>query len=970
MKILKYILLFLITINVEGQNIYEAPKNNSQVLNSADIPVDYVTGIPNIGIDLFSAPTINPNFRLDLKLQYDLYANSSNWFTTNQFGDTWRLSIIPKISRKSSGEKIPISEIQLTDEMYYEAYPSTGTRNQTDVFTYEVFGLTGKFRLKRFNTNYSVEIIEQNDYAKIEIETEIESYEDNILKSKIKAFTITDKNGIKFVFSSYDYHKLSANEEFSIDFHLSKVFDKFENLLCEFNYEETIRRQSSLANFFLYKHSKIIKQININKIGVIEINKINFGQDRIIFKNTNNQIFQNILFKYYDATVNASNGIWNKKILGAIEFQNSNNSVLSKYEFEYNTRNLKKPAISSMGFLVNSDECSLGELTDYKENLYFDHWVLKKIKNPNGGTTFFEFEPNDFNFSIASNSNDLQYHIQHYKENNSENFYFQNIPLLHESSKNRYLIQYPNLANSDGNVYISYSGNEYNSGVPSLPLPGWPSNKVFPGLQIATYLNNSNFYTIQKTLNINHTQCNLGYKIQMYGIGVALIYDAGHLNAYTSISAKAKIFKTENIKKYVYGNGLRIKRITTFDTDVKMYTFESSINKNVPKNITTYEYKMFNDANKSSGQTKYTTISGQVNELQFNNYSDLILYKNVSVKTSGLGEIRYTYDDPNFTSLNSSSGFPENSFIKKLPIKIAKYDENGIIVEENIFSRNFKIFNPNATGINKQPIITFEKTTNRNFIRENKPSKTSEPSKTYEPSKVLELSTEITFDTISRNIISKKIINSTLGESFEEKNTYIKLNDAYLPKTVDKFKNGIALNRSENFYTPQNCRIGFFYKFFYNLNSTQIAKADLPLEIENEFTRYSCSGQLIEYKTKDGVYVSQIWGYYGAFVIAELQNIKYENINQSIITQLVNASNLLTSASNDQTVRTKVNELRTLHPEAKIKSYTYNPLIGITSMTDFNGLNEFYEYDDYNRLYRIKDHKNFILKEYNYNYIN
>jgi YD repeat-containing protein len=63
-----------------------------------------------------------------------------------------------------------------------------------------------------------------------------------------------------------------------------------------------------------------------------------------------------------------------------------------------------------------------------------------------------------------------------------------------------------------------------------------------------------------------------------------------------------------------------------------------------------------------------------------------------------------------------------------------------------------------------------------------------------------------------------------------------------------------------------------------------------------------------------------------------------------------------------------IDELRLYPKTAQMTTYTYAPLIGITSQTDANNRTTYYEYDAFNRLILIRDQDNNILKKICYNY--
>lgn len=63
-----------------------------------------------------------------------------------------------------------------------------------------------------------------------------------------------------------------------------------------------------------------------------------------------------------------------------------------------------------------------------------------------------------------------------------------------------------------------------------------------------------------------------------------------------------------------------------------------------------------------------------------------------------------------------------------------------------------------------------------------------------------------------------------------------------------------------------------------------------------------------------------------------------------------------------------IDELRLYPVDAKMMTYTYKPLVGITSQCDPNNRITYYEYDNFNRLYLARDQNYNILKRYVYNY--
>ncbi|SEL98599.1 hypothetical protein [Parapedobacter koreensis] len=65
---------------------------------------------------------------------------------------------------------------------------------------------------------------------------------------------------------------------------------------------------------------------------------------------------------------------------------------------------------------------------------------------------------------------------------------------------------------------------------------------------------------------------------------------------------------------------------------------------------------------------------------------------------------------------------------------------------------------------------------------------------------------------------------------------------------------------------------------------------------------------------------------------------------------------------------TAIDEVRVYPSGAGMATYTHEPMIGVTSKTDENGRTVFYDYDAFQRLWRIRDDEGNIIEEYKYNY--
>jgi hypothetical protein len=159
----------------------------------------------------------------------------------------------------------------------------------------------------------------------------------------------------------------------------------------------------------------------------------------------------------------------------------------------------------------------------------------------------------------------------------------------------------------------------------------------------------------------------------------------------------------------------------------------------------------------------------------------------------------------------------------------------------------------------------------------------------------------------------------------------------------------------------------------YPVFTTQKIEASFKGAIleDKYFYNYGDAGQVNQFKLTQFFDVTKpvsaiLWGYNGQYPVAEITGSSYSAI-QSLISQ-----NMLDNAQNysDAQIRTELNKIRLglSGTTSTVTTYTYKPLVGMTSMTDAKGQTTYYEYDNNQRLMNVKDQYGNILKHNDYHY--
>ncbi|MFD0862226.1 RHS repeat domain-containing protein [Sungkyunkwania multivorans] len=154
-------------------------------------------------------------------------------------------------------------------------------------------------------------------------------------------------------------------------------------------------------------------------------------------------------------------------------------------------------------------------------------------------------------------------------------------------------------------------------------------------------------------------------------------------------------------------------------------------------------------------------------------------------------------------------------------------------------------------------------------------------------------------------------------------------------------------------------------------DTISMAKGNDNLQARLTYHKYDSSSNPLEVSLKDGTRISYVWGYNEQYPIAKLEHASYDTMTTaqlSAIDTVKLASDADVDQPTEQAFRNALQALRDNFPDAMVSTYTYDPLVGVTSMTDPRGYTMYYEYDEFQRLKHVRDAEGNLLSKNEYHY--
>ncbi|WP_312769890.1 DUF5977 domain-containing protein [Epilithonimonas sp.] len=964
-------------------------------------PMNLSTGQPNINVGLFSNESYGND--LDISLNYNISSVKPD-FQTSWVGLGWNLSVGGAITRQVNGgvdEFYGSGYVDPTVFSYYDHYSRLNTSNwdsdqkmveyydfltplfpshseanpAPDEFMFNVNGLNGSF----FKNHEGKWIIKANENLDLSVQEELKydfTFLENggttdqknwFLKRIIYGFIITDQKGIKYTFgktqnaleiTGIDKVDISYNPGvFVKSWYLTKIeYPNGKNIEFEYSFDNRATYIVHSSAYYSTYKAKSTMASQSNTSG--DFNYL--SMDRNFYKYLSKIKFDKNEIEFHKSY---SNALDYKTDLN-VPWGQIGNSYTHHYPSNYNDR---KHWYKLDSIVIKANNIRTDKIAFSYEDSPTNRLKLLKVdvgRDPQNTKTYaFEYNPLKL---PAFNSN----RTDHWGNYNNKNFQasVQQDPSTYTYSRQQ-MLTYPQYREPDftygiaellekivyptkGYTLIEYEPHNYNK-VLERTINGFninvTGNKIAGGARVKKMTTSENgtsdskeFFYVTDYLNGINTSSGVSGGTPNY-------FDEGNINngnlEYWKLSSSSYI-----PLNYTKGNYITYSKVYEKSNNggVIEHTFSNQDNGTTDLKSNNYQLIVGNIGYINAFEpSNLSIVKNALDKLQYNNLEiergKPLNEKYYDSSKNLIKEVTYNYNSNPSRLTDKIRSISYIADVYGAPIDNVMYD---LIAQMHIVSKMsaYTIFS-HHTYLNS---VTTTDHVNGSL--------TSTIQNTYQSTPHHQLTSQTT------SFPDSSSSQTLYSYAYEKNNTkLINANMVGVPLETEIKRNGTTISKIEIKYEDAT-----------NLLPTSIFSTDVQsgtASTEVTYDLYDSKGNPQQYTTNAGIPTAIIWGYNQTKPIAKIVGATYSQVS-SLATVIINASNADIDSSTEQNLTTALMAFRTDSTLSgyQITTYTYDPLIGVKSITLPNGSVEQYKYDTANRLERILDKDNNIIKEFNYNY--
>jgi YD repeat-containing protein len=935
--------------------IHPAP-SSSALFRFIDYPMDYSTGLPQISLPIYEVKSGS------LSVPISISNHASGRRVTDQNGPIalgWSLQAGGMISRTvygspdfgTNGSNHPfpspfnINNINIKNDLAYlqrithfdndpDLSPmGTWMDSEYDVFSYSFNGHSGKFIFKDSN---NIKIPAFLPYKPFKLTTH--------LGGGLSGIDIIDDAGIQYIFIGNESYTANEQSVYS-GFNISKMIsadksDTISFIYTGFHEERTTINQQTVLNDLNNVTSPD------NPFGLNEVeNKESTSRDTY-----HTSRLTEIDFKQGKVLFNLSNGTYQ---LENIQIKNLSNQTIKTIQF--NRSYLE--SLSEMSYSLDKlDSLTFKDESGASiENYSFTYYPTIFT----GSSTQIDVRHRDWwGYYNASGEHDMvpytsvEYQYKPSTQNN-QNYRIGNPNYRREPDLNALKsgmlkkITYPTGGSSEfvyeKNKYFTYATNEVKVG-PGLRIAQIKSDDNNGNNYYKTYkygISESGYGTIdmEPQLNTMATQNYYNFvptfESPLVGDYRQRIFYSGFIPELSALADRPVIYsevaeyngtETNNLGKTIYNYDYYAWAPASMPSYVygaitKMHIYDFNYWNN-PSLILKTDYKRIENTGSVSYQKQRELV---------NNYA---------VKTTAFVKGLHVQKVHIYTQSGRSIGgfgkYPEEEGVKSNNVQVYSFNEYRIPAGyKNLMSSNETLYSDDGRSIISSVAYEYNQ---HQLMSKTIKAASDRAILTTQVRYPFDLTEDPVYGAASKEMVSRNMLNVTIEQSDYKNSLHIK-------SVKTKYKDW-----GNNIIAPE----------YVELNTLNNAS-----EVMLRYIAYDNQANICSVSKENDVVQSYIWGYNKTLPVAQITGADYNTIGR-----LVNQGILNNPQSTEQQIRNELNNIRTglSGTKAMVTTFTFKPLIGMTSQTDPNGKTTYYMYDSYGRLSYIKDHEGNVLKKYCYNY--